>query len=137
MTQKVRVGVISTSGFAEWNLIPNTQSHQNAELLSVCGRRLDRATEVAKKHGINKIYTDYRELIRSDENAVVVPNDKLNTLNNNRNGRRNKTLVMPIVQKQVQPVAVPTPTQNSNIVAAKVMRMNAKNLPSNIARLIR
>ena len=44
---------------------------------------------------------------------------------------------MPIVQKQVQPVAVPTPTNNSNIIAAKVMRMNAKNLPSNIARLIR
>ena len=73
MSQKVRVGVISTSGFAEWNLIPNTQSHQNAELLSVCGRRLDRATEVAKKHGINKIYTDYRELIRSDDlDAVIV-----------------------------------------------------------------
>ena len=73
MSQKVRVGVISTSGFAEWNLIPNTQSHQNAELLSVCGRRLDRATEVAKKHGINKIYTDYRERIRSDDlDAVIV-----------------------------------------------------------------
>ena len=44
-----------------------------AEILSVCGRGLDRAAEIAKKHGINKIYTDYRELIRSDDlDGVIV-----------------------------------------------------------------
>ena len=50
-----------------------------AELLSVCGRRLDRASEIAKKQGINKIYMDYRELIRSDDlDAVIV--DSLDNL---------------------------------------------------------
>ena len=113
-----------------------------AGLFSIFSESLTKGNVRAKGGFIRKNETylvgeEGPELIRSDENAVVVPNDKLNTLNNNRNGRRNKTLVMPIVQKQVQPVAVPTPTNNSNIIAAKVMRMNAKNLPSNIARLIR
>ena len=44
-----------------------------AELLSVCGRRFERAEEIAKKHGINRIYAEYRELIRSDDlDAVIV-----------------------------------------------------------------
>ena len=41
--------------------------------MSVCSRRFNRAAEVAKKHGINKIYTDYREFIRCDDlDAVIV-----------------------------------------------------------------
>ena len=66
MQRKVRVGLISTSWFAEWNLIPNTQSHPDAKLVSICGRHLDRAKDVAKRYGIEKVYTDYKELIRSD-----------------------------------------------------------------------
>ena len=73
MQRKVRVGLISTSWFAEWNLIPNTQSHPDAKLVSICGRQLDRAKDVAKRYGIEKVYTDYKELIRSDDlDAVIV-----------------------------------------------------------------
>ena len=73
MQRKVRVGLISTSWFAEWNLIPNTQSHPDAKLVSICGRQLDRAQDVAKRYGIEKVYTDYKELIRSDDlDAVIV-----------------------------------------------------------------
>ena len=56
MQRKVRVGLISTSWFAEWNLIPNTQSHPDAKLVSICGRQLDRAKDVAKRYGIEKVY---------------------------------------------------------------------------------
>ena len=73
MQRKVRVGLISTSWFAEWNLIPNTQSHPDAKLVSICGRQLDRAQDVAKRYGIEKVYTDYKELIQSDDlDAVIV-----------------------------------------------------------------
>ena len=34
MRKPVRVGLISTSWFAEMSLIPNTQSHPNAKLIS-------------------------------------------------------------------------------------------------------
>ena len=77
MQRKVRVGLISTSWFAEWNLIPNTQSHPDAKLVSICGRQLDRAKDVAKKYGIEKVYTDYKELIRSDDLDAVI--EKLNS----------------------------------------------------------
>ena len=48
MQRKVRVGLISTSWFAEWNLIPNTQSHPDAKLVSICGRQLDPAKDAEK-----------------------------------------------------------------------------------------
>lgn len=73
MRKPVRVGLISTSWFAEMSLIPNTQSHPNAKLISICGRQKKRAEEVAEKYEIAQVYTDYRELIRSDElDAVIV-----------------------------------------------------------------
>ena len=54
MQRKVRVGLISTSWFAEWNPIPNTQSLPDAKLVSICGRQLDRAQDVAKDMALKK-----------------------------------------------------------------------------------
>jgi predicted dehydrogenase len=70
---RLRVGVIGTSGYTQVSHLPRIASHPRAELAAVCGRDLDRTNEVAQKRGIRGVYTDYREMIaRGDLDAVVV-----------------------------------------------------------------
>jgi predicted dehydrogenase len=73
MLDKVRVGVIGTSGYAEAAHLPRIRSHARAELAAICGRNRERAEEVAAKHGIPQVFTDYREMIeKGGLHAVVV-----------------------------------------------------------------
>ena len=52
--------------------IPRNKSHPDAKLVSICGRQLDRAKDVAKRYGIEKVYTDYKELIQSDDLGFLI-----------------------------------------------------------------
>ncbi len=73
MTQEVRIGLIGTSWWVDLMYIPSLTSHPNVKVPSVCGRNAARAGEVAAKFGGAKVFTDYRQLIRSGEiDAVIV-----------------------------------------------------------------
>ena len=73
MSAKVRVGVVGTSYWADDFHLPALASHPDAELTAICGRDRERASELALKHGVSQVFTDYEEMIeRGGLDAVVV-----------------------------------------------------------------
>jgi predicted dehydrogenase len=73
MSEKVRVGVVGTSPFAENTHLAPLASHPGAEIAAICGRNPARAGEVAAKYGIPRVFTDWRELAAlPDLDAVCV-----------------------------------------------------------------
>ena len=63
MAEQVRVGMVSTSGWADRFLLPGFESHPQAQVVAICGRNRDRAEAMAKKHDIPQVFTDYRAMI--------------------------------------------------------------------------
>ena len=73
MSKKVRIAMVGTSWWADWMHLPSIASHPEAELAAICGRTREPAAELAKKYGIDEIYSDYRELLdKTPLDAVVV-----------------------------------------------------------------
>lgn len=73
MTERVRVGVIGTSWFADLAHLPWLKSHPKADVSAICGRNAERAQEMANKHGIPQVFTDYRTMIeKGNLDAVLV-----------------------------------------------------------------
>ena len=73
MLEKVRIGVVGTSWYADWMHLPNLKSHPLAEIVAICGRSRARAEEMAAKYGVQTVFTDYREMIdNAGLDAVVV-----------------------------------------------------------------
>lgn len=70
---KLRIGVIGAGGFAEICHIPGMQTHPEAEVVALCGRRADHARSMADRFGVPDIHTDFRELCaRTDIDAVTI-----------------------------------------------------------------
>lgn len=70
---RLRIGVIGAGSFAEIGHIPGLQSHPMAEVVAVCGRRLEPTRALANRLGVCDVHTDYRELCaRSDIDAVTI-----------------------------------------------------------------
>jgi predicted dehydrogenase len=79
MTEKVRVGVIGTSWFADLYHLPNLKSHPQVDLVAICGRNPARAQEMASKYAIPAVFSDYRAMFeRAGLDAVVIatPDDQ-------------------------------------------------------------
>jgi predicted dehydrogenase len=73
MSEKVRVGVIGTSWWADMMHLPSLKSHPGAQIAAICGRKRDRADDMARKYEIPRVFTDYREMIaRANLDAVVI-----------------------------------------------------------------
>ena len=73
MTEPLRVGLVGTSGYTELMHIPSIKSHPGAALAAICGRNPARAADVADKHAIPQVFTDYREMLsHGGLQAVVV-----------------------------------------------------------------
>jgi len=73
MPDRVRVGIIGTSWYADMSHLARIKSHPRAELAAVCGRNRARAEEMAGKYGIPQLFTDYREMIeKGGLHALVV-----------------------------------------------------------------
>jgi predicted dehydrogenase len=71
--RRLRVGVIGAGEFAEVGHIPGLQSHPNAEVVAICGRRLEATRALADRFGVPDVHVDYHELCaRSDIDAVTV-----------------------------------------------------------------
>jgi len=79
MAEKVRIGIISTSWWAEMMLLPTLKSHTSADVVAVCGRNRERASEIAKNYDVPNVFSDYKEMIDKGElqAVVVAPPDDL------------------------------------------------------------
>lgn len=70
---KVRVGVAGTSWWADGMHLPALTSHEGAVAAAICGRDRARAEAMAAKHGVEKVYTDWRAMIGSGAlDAVII-----------------------------------------------------------------
>lgn len=72
MTERVRVGVVSTSWWADAMYMPALDAHPGADVVAVCGRNRDRADDFAARWGIPQVYTDVTSLISSGEIEALV-----------------------------------------------------------------
>ena len=72
MREKVRVGVIGTSWWADYLLFPSLQSHSQADIVALCGRNQERAQEIAAKYDISQTFADYREMITTANLQAVI-----------------------------------------------------------------
>ncbi len=71
--QKLRVGVIGTGTFAQVCHIPGLLSHPAAEVVAVCGRRIDAARTLADRFAIREALDDIYELCaRPDIDAITI-----------------------------------------------------------------
>jgi predicted dehydrogenase len=79
MPEQVRVGVIGTSWWEDMMHLPCLRSHPRASVAALCGRNRTRTEELAKKYGVPRVFTDYRELIEKGgvEALVVASPDDL------------------------------------------------------------
>ncbi len=78
MVDKVGIGVIGTSWWTDTMFLTGFKSHPLADLTAICGRNRDRAQELAEKHRIPNVYTDYRDLLDAgvlDAVVVATPDD--------------------------------------------------------------
>lgn len=73
MAKTVRIGIIGSSWWVEKLYLPSLNSHPDAEVVAICGRRREPAEALASAEGIAGVYTDYREMIAQEElDAVVI-----------------------------------------------------------------
>ena len=71
---KVRWGVLSTSGFGLRSMVPALQKSRNAEVRAIASRDAKKAEEAARKAGIPRWYGSYEELLESkDIDAIYNP----------------------------------------------------------------
>lgn len=74
---KLRVGVIGTSWWADLEHLPGLRARGDVEVTRLCGRNPDKLAALAAKHGIPETYTDWRALVargRLDVLVVSTPN---------------------------------------------------------------
>ena len=73
----LRVGVIGTSGWTQRMYIEGLRNHPDGRVTAVCGRDLERTRAFAQRNNVEHYYTDYRDLLDSDIDAVIIstPND--------------------------------------------------------------
>lgn len=76
---KVRVGVVGTSWWADAMHLPALARHPRADIRGICGRRLDRARDLAARWGIPRATDSLEELLDAeplDAVLVLTPNDE-------------------------------------------------------------
>jgi len=79
MKKKLRYGIIGCGGIARGKYMPAIKKMGDVELAAFADILPDRAEELSREHtgGNGKVFTDYRELLKEDLDAVCVltPND--------------------------------------------------------------
>lgn len=70
---RIRVGIVSTSWWADAMYLPALVTHPQANIVAVCGRNRQRAEAFARDWQIPQVYTDADALICSAEiDALIV-----------------------------------------------------------------
>ncbi len=75
---KLRIGMVGTSWYADLMHLPILKSHANAQITAICGRNRARADEMAAKYEIPHVFTDYREMldkVKLDAVVIAVPDN--------------------------------------------------------------
>jgi predicted dehydrogenase len=73
MRERVGVGVVGTSWWADLMHLPSLASHPQARLVAICGRNQTRAAKLAAKYGIPHVFADYRAMFEQvGLDAVVI-----------------------------------------------------------------
>lgn len=72
--KNLRVGIVGCGGIANGKHLPSIQKAGGAQVVAFCDIIEQRAVDAAKKYGTEdaKVFTDYRELIKLDLDAVYV-----------------------------------------------------------------
>ena len=79
MRDRIRLGIIGTSGWTELMYLKNLHNRADVEIAGLCGRSRERLAEMAARYGATATYTDFRQLItEGDLDAVIVaaPDDR-------------------------------------------------------------
>ena len=72
-TDNIRVGIIGAGGIVLLRHIPGLKKIDGVTLVSVCNRSRASSEKIAREHGIETIYDDWRELVNAgDTDAVFV-----------------------------------------------------------------
>lgn len=78
MAKKLKIGLIGTGMICNWAHIPGYEKmSDDCEIVWACDLIEDKAQEVAKKHGIPKVTTDYQDILNDpeiDAVSVMTPN---------------------------------------------------------------
>ncbi len=70
--EKLRVGVIGTSWWADQEHLPGLQSRPDVDVVALCGRNQARLDELAAKYNIRQTFTDWGRMIARSGLDVVV-----------------------------------------------------------------
>jgi predicted dehydrogenase len=79
MADRIRLGIIGTSGWTELMYLNNLRGRPDVEIAGLCGRSPERLAEMAAKHGATATFTDYRRMIDTgglDAVVVATPDDQ-------------------------------------------------------------
>ncbi|MFN8446809.1 MAG: hypothetical protein U0175_38805 [Caldilineaceae bacterium] len=60
MSERIRIGIIGTSGYAQ-DLLSTLDGYDDAEVAAVCGRTRSRAEELASKYPSAQVFTNYED----------------------------------------------------------------------------
>ncbi len=72
------MGVVGASWFADLWYLPVLQMHQDVTIAAICSKTGESAEKMARKYGVEQVYTDYREMLEKenlDGICIVTPND--------------------------------------------------------------
>lgn len=64
---KVRVGFIGVGNIAQNAIMPAYLKQPDMEIVAVCDLNGERAEQVAKKHDVKHVYTDFNEMVKRDD----------------------------------------------------------------------
>jgi len=67
----LKFGILGAAAIAPNALLTPAKSHPEVEVYAVAARDLGRAQAFAKKHGIQKAYGSYQELLNDEEVDVI------------------------------------------------------------------
>ncbi|MBM7579056.1 Gfo/Idh/MocA family protein [Jeotgalibacillus terrae] len=69
---KLKVGVVGAGSIAKHRHLAEYASNENVEIVAICDINEERAKEMAKKFGAAQTFTDYKDLVKQDLDAVSV-----------------------------------------------------------------
>lgn len=64
---KIRIGFIGVGNIAQNAIMPAYLKQSDVEIVAVCDLKEARAREVAERHGIPHVYTDFNEMVKRDD----------------------------------------------------------------------
>ena len=76
-TEKLRVGVIGTSGWADQTHLPGLQARPDVDVVALCGRNPERLEAMAAKYNVRQTFSDWRRLVARaglDVLVILTPN---------------------------------------------------------------